>query len=137
MLRSVRQLSFFVTTAESETVSRHQKSVYVSVLSLGSSVSSRRNYYSTTAYKVTFIAQHCSAGNDFAILGREQRKKTKREKINFSFPGASEQGGQGGGCPPVFQEFYLFSPKFHPKNLKSLVILNLLPPPVFASPPHF
>ena len=46
MLRSVRQLSFFVTTAESETVSRHQKSVYVSVLSLGSSLSSRRNYYS-------------------------------------------------------------------------------------------
>ena len=46
MLRSVRQLSFFVTTAESETVSWHQKSVYVSVLSLGLSLSSLRNYYS-------------------------------------------------------------------------------------------
>ena len=44
MLRSV--LSFFVTTSESETVLRHQKSVYISVLSLGLSVSSCRNYYS-------------------------------------------------------------------------------------------
>ena len=57
MLRSVRQLSFFVTTAESETVSRHQKSVYVSVLSLGSSLSSRRNYYSTTLLFVLHSGQ--------------------------------------------------------------------------------
>ena len=35
MLRSVRQLSFFVLTAESETVLRKIKLVYVSVLPLG------------------------------------------------------------------------------------------------------
>ena len=46
LLRSVRQLPSFSTTAESETVSRQIKSVLTSVLSLGFTFLGSRNIYS-------------------------------------------------------------------------------------------
>ena len=47
LLRSVRQLPSFSTTAESETVSRQIKSVLTSVLSLGFTFLGSRNIYSS------------------------------------------------------------------------------------------
>ena len=38
--------------------------------------------------------------------------------------------------PLIFQEFHLFSLKFHPQNMKNQVIL-IVAPPVYAPPPQF
>ena len=64
LLRSVRQLPSFSTTAESETVSRQIKSVLTSVLSLGFTFLGSRNIYS------------------FVVDKRESSQPTEK---NFSF----------------------------------------------------
>ena len=49
--------------------------------------------------------------------------------------GTSEGGGRGAAALPVFRDFYLFSLKFRPKNVKSQIISNVLPPSFWAAPP--
>ena len=46
-------------------------------------------------------------------------------------------GGRGAATPLVFREFHLFSLKFHPKNMKSQVILNVPPHQFLRRPLSF
>ena len=81
LLRSVRQLPSFSTTAESETVSRQIKSVLTSVLSLGFTFLGSRNIYSGGS--VTFSIDDWGPRK---ILFRGGRSPGTQEN---SFPGGS------------------------------------------------
>ena len=70
LLRSVRQLPSFSTTAESETVSRQIKSVLTSVLSLGFTFLGSRNIYSLYYTSLLELSSH---GASFFLLSAFRR----------------------------------------------------------------